>query len=109
MANITIQKAPRVDALPRPIFEEMESTFKKVKAKAYELFLTRGGEPGHEVEDWLLAERQLMGLPDTELTEKEREFQARIQMQGLDAKEIRVIALPYSILLQAEPKSRETK
>jgi len=36
-----------------------------------------------------------------------RFVQMLIQMQGLDAKEIRVIALPNSILLQAEPKSRE--
>ncbi|HEY0252318.1 MAG TPA: DUF2934 domain-containing protein [Kofleriaceae bacterium] len=30
-----------------------------VAAKAYELFLARGGEHGHDVEDWLAAEAQL--------------------------------------------------
>jgi hypothetical protein len=32
-----------------------------VAKRAYALFLERGGEPGHEVEDWLEAERQLRG------------------------------------------------
>jgi len=27
---------------------------------AYELYLRRGGEPGHDVEDWLLAEQILL-------------------------------------------------
>ena len=27
---------------------------------AYELYLRRGGEPGHDVEDWLMAERMLI-------------------------------------------------
>ena len=30
-----------------------------IRAKAYELFERRGGEPGHELEDWLAAEREL--------------------------------------------------
>jgi hypothetical protein len=27
---------------------------------AYELYVRRGGEPGHDVEDWLLAEQMLI-------------------------------------------------
>jgi Protein of unknown function (DUF2934) len=30
-----------------------------IRARAYELFLARGGTPGDDVEDWLAAERQL--------------------------------------------------
>jgi hypothetical protein len=30
-----------------------------VAARAYELFRARGGEPGHDVEDWLRAEAEL--------------------------------------------------
>ena len=30
-----------------------------IARRAYELFLTRGGAEGHDVEDWLEAERQL--------------------------------------------------
>jgi len=30
-----------------------------IARRAYDLYLTRGGEPGHDVEDWLQAEREL--------------------------------------------------
>jgi hypothetical protein len=30
-----------------------------VAARAYELFRSRGGEPGHDVDDWLRAEQEL--------------------------------------------------
>ncbi len=33
----------------------------EVRALAYRLFQARGGEPGHELEDWLQAERELRG------------------------------------------------
>jgi hypothetical protein len=31
----------------------------QIEARAYELFLERGGEHGHDMEDWLSAENEL--------------------------------------------------
>lgn len=31
----------------------------EIARRAYEIFLARGGEPGHEQEDWLQAESEL--------------------------------------------------
>ena len=33
-----------------------------VRGRAYEISLARGGEPGHELDDWLQAERELQTL-----------------------------------------------
>ena len=35
-----------------------------VARRAYDLYLARGGEPGHDVEDWLQAERDVRGAVD---------------------------------------------
>jgi hypothetical protein len=35
----------------------------EVRARAYQIFLARGGQPGHEMDDWLQAEYELMQLP----------------------------------------------
>ena len=32
----------------------------KIRVRAYELYVERGYEPGHENEDWLLAEREVL-------------------------------------------------
>ena len=42
-----------------------------VARRAYDLYLARGCEPGHDVEDWLQAERDLRGAVDL-LTEDPR-------------------------------------
>ena len=31
----------------------------EIRRRAYELYLERGEEPGHDLEDWLQAEREL--------------------------------------------------
>jgi hypothetical protein len=41
-----------VTANHRPSAEE-------IATRAHQIFLERGGEPGHDVEDWLQAEREL--------------------------------------------------
>jgi hypothetical protein len=35
-----------------------------IQQRAYELFLKRGQEPGHELEDWLQAEREVRGAQE---------------------------------------------
>ena len=36
-------------------------TFEDIAKRSYEIYLARGAEPGHEVEDWLTAEAELSG------------------------------------------------
>jgi hypothetical protein len=31
----------------------------EIRIRAYELYIGRGGQPGHDVDDWLQAEREL--------------------------------------------------
>ena len=35
-------------------------TNEEIAERAYEIFLARGGEPGHELDDWLQAELELL-------------------------------------------------
>ena len=35
----------------------------EIRGRAYELYLARGAQPGHDVEDWLQAERELTAGP----------------------------------------------
>ena len=40
----------------------MSPTHEAIADRAYQLFLSRGRQGGHEVEDWLAAERELRQL-----------------------------------------------
>ena len=46
-------------------------TEEQIRARAYQLHLERGGEPGHEQDDWLQAEYELMQLPTEEIADLE--------------------------------------
>ncbi|HUI07663.1 MAG TPA: DUF2934 domain-containing protein [Verrucomicrobiae bacterium] len=35
----------------------------EVRARAYEIYLERGGQPGRDLDDWLQAEFELIHLP----------------------------------------------
>jgi DUF2934 family protein len=35
-------------------------TPEEIAQRAYEIFLARGGEPGHDLDDWLQAESELL-------------------------------------------------
>ena len=41
----------------------------QIRVRAYEIFLERGGQPGHETDDWLQAEYELLQLPIEKIAE----------------------------------------
>jgi hypothetical protein len=46
-------------------------THQQVAARAYQIYLERGRVAGHEIDDWLQAEYELMQLPVRKLAELE--------------------------------------
>ena len=46
----------------RPEFEHPSPTRDQIEVRAYELYLERGRGDGHDVEDWLSAEKELKRL-----------------------------------------------
>jgi hypothetical protein len=43
---------------------ETEPAEDEIQARAYEIYLERGGGEGNEIDDWLQAERELRGKTD---------------------------------------------
>ncbi|MGA8367860.1 MAG: DUF2934 domain-containing protein [Candidatus Acidiferrales bacterium] len=48
---------------PKTDFKDPAPLQDRIAIRAYELYLERGCQDGHDVEDWLAAETELMGLP----------------------------------------------
>jgi hypothetical protein len=60
-AKIMARTAP---TQPETAVEEREglqhsTREQEIRIRAYEIYLQRGGQPGHELDDWLQAEREL--------------------------------------------------
>lgn len=46
-------------ASKKPKTAKSAPTREEIALRAYEIYLERGGTPGHELEDWIRAEREL--------------------------------------------------
>ena len=108
MAQVAIKKVNEAGQRKLPIFEEIAKRFEGVRQRAFDLFDKRGRELGHELEDWLKAEHELVGWPAAELAEKDGAYQMQVALPGFEHKDIEVTATSTEIIVHAETKE-ETK
>jgi HSP20 family molecular chaperone IbpA len=99
--NVKKVSAPSDRALP--IFAEFDRLAEQIRVQAYNLFARRGASDGHELEDWLAAERELC-WPAAELVERKDEFVVSVALAGFEPAEIDVTATPREILIKGERK-----
>jgi hypothetical protein len=53
-------KTSRPDAV-RPETGSLELTEELIRERAYQIYEERGGEYGHDLDDWLMAEAEIVG------------------------------------------------
>ena len=104
MPNIAVRKFSATEIPPPQLQEEIQTLSERIRARAYELFLARGGAEGNDMYDWLAAEREL--APKTQINESDLEFQARIDVTGIDSKAIEVIATASAVMLEAPREAK---
>jgi len=93
-----------------PIFDEIARRFEAVKRRAFEFFEQRDRQAGHDLEDWLKAERELLGWPATELDEKNGIYELQIALPGFQSKDVEVTVTPKEIIVHAAAEhDKETK
>ena len=108
MSQVAIDKVTDAGKITLPIFQEIEKRFDVVRQRAFDLFEKRGGELGHDREDWLTAERELFS-PLAELAEKGDAYQMQISLPGFEAKDVEVTATPTEIIIHAATKEEDSK
>jgi len=107
MATIAIEKIPDGQTQTAPVFAEMERMLSDVKQRAFDLFRSRGAELGRALDDWLQAEREVLGWPAAQLKETDQAYLFQVTLPGFDAKEVQVTAAPGEIIVHAQSKQRE--
>ena len=100
MATVSIERIQKPAGM-LPALEEFERFTDVIAHRAYQLFEERGGNDGSDFDDWLEAERQILGAPAAEVVEGEDLFVLRIPLAGFTPVEIAVIACPTEIVLKA--------
>jgi len=107
MSRLNVKKVPAPSDRALPIFEEFDRLADRIRVEAYNLFTGRGAIDGHELDDWLAAERDLCG-PAIEVAEQEGEFVLTLALEGFELVDIDVTATPREILIKGEKKTERT-
>lgn len=107
MASVAVQKIKDKLAKPRPLFQEIEKQLEEVRRRAFELFENRGRELGHALEDWLKAEREVLGSPAAELTEVNSKYKVAMTLPGYEPKDVQVTATPSEIVVHAKAERKK--
>jgi HSP20 family molecular chaperone IbpA len=76
----------------------MRSVHEKIRARAFQ----QQHGAGHELEDWLAAERDVLYSPPCILTETQDEIHLQAAVPCIDAKSLQVDVMPHSITIEGQ-------
>jgi HSP20 family molecular chaperone IbpA len=85
-----------------PVLAEFQRLNDEITRRAYQLFEARGQAHGQDVDDWLLAESQILGAPAAELWESDENFEVAISLAGFKAPHISVAAGKRETVVSAQ-------
>lgn len=96
------EKTPAVSTDTASFFEQFKETTQAIGKRAFELFEKRGREFGHEVEDWLRAESELVRRVPVEVKEANGNLIVRAEVPGFKPEELKVFVEPRRITISGE-------
>jgi len=74
------------------LWDEITEINRQLAKRAFEVFADRGWLVGHDLDDWLQAEREFLWRPCAELTETDEAVRASFALAGLTPKDVEILA-----------------
>lgn len=68
-----------------------------IARRAFEIFENRGGSPGHDLEDWIRAEAELLHPVPLNVSESSGEYVVRAEVPGFASKDIEINVEPFCL------------
>ena len=79
---------------------------KRIAQRAYELFAWSGFTDGHDLDDWLVAESEVVGKMPVELKETDKELRVTAGLPGFNEKDIEIRVEPRRLFITAEREEK---
>ena len=80
-----------------------------ITRRAYELFDARGGEHGHDWEDWFQAESELLRPVSVSMSESDDRISVRANVLGYEENELKVSIEPRRITILGKKETSATQ
>lgn len=89
------------------VFDRMQKTYDTIARRAFEIFDSNGRWFGHELEDWLRAESEVLHPVHLEITENNENLAVRAEVPGFAAKELTIDVEPRRLTITGKHEAQE--
>jgi HSP20 family protein len=88
-------------------FDRIQKTYDSIARRAFEIFDHNGRWLGHELEDWLLAESEVLLPVHLEITEADDSLGVRAEVPGFNTKELTIDVEPRRLTITGKHEAKE--
>jgi HSP20 family protein len=92
---------------PEHVFGRIQETYNRIAQRAFDIFDGNGRWFGHDLEDWLRAESELLHPLLLEVTETDDHLAVRAEVPGFSAKELRIDAEPSRLTISGKHETQQ--
>jgi HSP20 family protein len=89
---------------PGAVAAEADRVHEKILNRAFEIFNETGSSFGHDLENWLAAEREIVWAPSVELRESGHVYTVEADVAGVDPADLDVQVTPNDVLITGETR-----
>lgn len=79
--------------------QHMQDIYRRIEGRAYDLFDRRGHQDGHDLEDWLRAESELLYPAPVDVQETDDKLTVHAEMPGFREKDVEVRVKPHCLVI----------
>jgi HSP20 family protein len=101
---VSVKQPATSDALDR-----IQQTYDSIARRAFEIFDNNGRWFGHDLEDWVRAESELLHPVHLEVAESEDDLTVRAEVPGFSTKELEINVEPRRLTLVGKHEAQEER
>ena len=96
-----------VERSSEEIFNQFSQMHELIARRAFEIFESNGGSPGHDLEDWLRAESELLRPVPLNVIELNGEYVVRAEVPGFGGRDIKISVEPRCLAVSGKLQTNE--
>ena len=98
---------PAKQSVTDDVFDRIQKTYDTIARRAFEIFDSNGRWFGHELEDWLRAESELLHPVHLEIAETDDNLTVRAEVPGFTTKELTIDVEPRRLTITGKHEAKE--
>ena len=96
-----------VERSSEEIFNQFSQMHELIARRAFEIFESNGGSPGHDLEDWFRAESELLRPVPLNVIELNGEYVVRAEVPGFGGRDIKISVQPRCLAVSGKLQTNE--